>query len=110
MVIRAVLGLELQELQDHSIHIVDLSFSSLDWFQQKLSIPPSTRLIIIPIHHGSEFQHWSIAGVDVQEGQVRHCDSVASSPFRKEESIWNCTVFPHRKSQRSVSHPLLTLI
>ena len=75
MVVRALLGLELESLNDHSIHVTDPGFFQLNWAKEwSWAIPLSTKLIILPIHHG-DYQHWSISAILVPEGRIRHFDS-----------------------------------
>ena len=76
MVIRVILSLELADLNDATLHVTDPSFFNLDWSSRRhLSIPEQAVQIILPIHHGTHYQHWSVAVISQDEGKIRHLDS-----------------------------------
>ena len=78
-VIRVMLSLELDQLQDSRILIADSSlFFPSTSYEKIFDVSEETSLIILPVHHGHTYQHWSLIRISILDSEVQHLDSAWS--------------------------------
>ena len=78
-IIRAVLGAELANLAEpRTVHVVDPSYIDAEAFDQEerqIDVGQQISDIIVPMHHGTPVEHWTICHVDLKNRKATHYDS-----------------------------------